>query len=225
MYKACIFDLDGTLANTLESIAYFANKALNECGYQSIEVSKYKYLVGNGANRLMHNMLDTVCGKGGYLEEDINKLRNIYDKLYESNPTYIVKDYSGIKETVKELKSIGIKTAVLSNKPHNCTSEIIDSLFESGSFDVYYGQRKNVARKPSPQGALLIAEELNVKPENCLYIGDTNTDMKTGAAAGMDTVGVLWGFRDEKELKENNAKYIVESPKQIYDIVACSMRC
>ena len=123
MYKACfiqiitlscIFDLDGTLANTLESIAYFANSALIECGYQSIEVSKYKYLVGNGANRLMHNMLDTVCGKGGNLEEDINKLRNIYDKLYESNPTYIVKDYSGIKETVKELKSIGIKTAVLS---------------------------------------------------------------------------------------------------------------
>lgn len=224
MYKACIFDLDGTLANTLDSIAYFANSALEKCGYECIENEKYRYLVGNGADRLMHAMLDTVCGAGNYTEDDVERLRGIYDDLYESDPTYIVTNYNGMHETVNALKTAGIKLAVLSNKPHNCTAAIVDALFEDGTFDLCYGQRAQVARKPSPEGALLIAKELGIEPKGCLYIGDTNTDMKTGAAAGMDTAGVLWGFRDEHELKENNAKYIVESPKQIYEIVACSTR-
>ena len=224
MYKACIFDLDGTLANTLDSIAFFANSALKECGYGTIEKNKYRYLVGEGADKLMHRMLDTVCGAQGYTEADAQKLRKIYDDLYENNPTHMVTNYSGMHETVAALKKAGIKLAVLSNKPHNCTAAIIDALFDTGIFDLCYGQREQVARKPSPQGALLIAQELGAEPKDCLYIGDTNTDMKTGAAAGMDTAGVLWGFRDEHELKENNAKYIVETPKQINKIVACSMR-
>lgn len=224
MYKACIFDLDGTLANTLDSIAYFANCALQKCGYESIDNEKYRYLVGNGADRLMHAMLGAVCGAGGYTEDDIGKLREIYDDLYESDPTYLVTNYPGMHETIKALKAAGIKLAVLSNKPHNCTTVIIGALFDAETFDLCYGQQAQVARKPSPQGALLIAEELGIQPKDCLYIGDTNTDMKTGAAAGMDTVGVLWGFRDERELKENNATYIVENPKQIYEIVACGMR-
>jgi phosphoglycolate phosphatase len=224
LYKACIFDLDGTLANTLDSIAYFANSALENCGYAGIENEKYRYLVGNGADKLMRNMLGAVCGAGSYTDADIKKLREIYDCLYESNPTYDVKNYDGMHNTLKELKKMGMKLAVLSNKPHNCTEAVADALFETGTFDLVYGQRANVARKPSPEGALLIAQELGIAPKECLYIGDTDTDMKTGSAAGMDTAGVLWGFRDERELKENHAKYIVERPEQIYEIVACSMR-
>jgi len=224
LYKVCIFDLDGTLANTLNSIAFFANDALEKCGYNTIEVQKYRYLVGNGADLLMHRMLDLVCGEGCYTEDEIKKLRKIYNHLYESNPTYIVTNYSGVHETIDALKQKGIKTAVLSNKPHNCTTTIVNALFESNSFDVCYGQRLQVARKPSPEGALLIAKELDVEPKDCLYIGDTNTDMKTGAAAGMDTVGVLWGFRDRRELEENHAKYIIEAPKEIEEIVACNRR-
>lgn len=224
MYKACIFDLDGTLANTLASIANFANTTLKRCGYQPIEVEKYRYLVGNGTDKLMHVMLDTVCGAQGYTEADIQKMRMIYDDLYESDPTHMVTNYSGMHETLVKLKEMGTKLAVLSNKPHNCTTAIIDALFGAGTFDVCYGQRLEIARKPSPEGALLIADELAVEPEYILYIGDTNTDMKTGAAAGMDTAGVLWGFRTEDELRENKAKYIVERPEQIYEIVACSKR-
>ncbi|MBW7571190.1 HAD family hydrolase [Caproiciproducens faecalis] len=224
MYKACIFDLDGTLANTLASIANFANTAMEQCGYKPIEVEKYKYLVGNGTDRLMHAMLDTALGAQAYTEDDILKMRRIYDDLYESDPTRLVTNYSGMHETLEKLKAEGIRMAVLSNKPHNCTTAIIDALFPQGTFDLCYGQRQEVARKPSPEGALLIADELSVRPENILYIGDTNTDMKTGAAAGMDTVGVLWGFRTEEELKENNANYIVDRPEQIYDIVAGRMR-
>lgn len=219
MYKACIFDLDGTLANTLDSIAYFANSALKQCGYDTIEKNQYRYLVGEGADKLIHRMLGTVCGAQGFSETDAQNLRTIYNDLYESDPTYIVTDYSGMQETVVALKAAGIKLAVLSNKPHNCTAAIISALFTADTFDLCYGQREQVARKPSPQGALIIARELGVEPGECLYIGDTSTDMKTGAAAEMDTVGVLWGFRDEHELKENYAKYIIKEPKQIYDIV------
>ncbi|NLG92660.1 MAG: HAD family hydrolase [Clostridiales bacterium] len=223
MYKGCIFDLDGTLANTLASIAYFANTALQKCGYETIAVDKYRYLVGNGADRLMHNMLDTVCGAGGYGEEDIRRVRKVYDELYEGNPTYLVTNYPGMREAVDKLKAAGLKLAVLSNKPHNCTTAIVEALYGK-LFDCCYGQRPKVARKPSPDGALLIADELQIEPKDFLYIGDTNTDMKTGAAAGMDTVGVLWGFRDEKELRENQAKFIIQRPEQIYGIAASSMR-
>lgn len=224
MYKACIFDLDGTLANTLNSIAYFANDALKKCGYDTIEVQKYRYLVGNGADLLMHRMLDTVCGEGHYSDDQFKALRKVYDGLYESNPTYIVTNYNGMQDTIRALKRQEMKMAVLSNKPHNCTAAIVGALFESGTFDACYGQRSEVARKPSPQGALLIAQELETEPKDCLYIGDTNTDMKTGNAAGMDTVGVLWGFRGRRELEENQAKYIIENPKEIEEIVARNMR-
>ena len=107
MYKACIFDLDGTLANTLASIANFANTALEKCGYETIPVDKYRYLVGNGAVRLMHNMLDTVCGADGYNEEDVRRLREVYDALYEENPTLLVTNYPGMRETAEKLKSTG----------------------------------------------------------------------------------------------------------------------
>lgn len=224
LYKACIFDLDGTLANTLNSIAFFANGALEKCGYPPIDAQEYRYLVGNGANRLMHRMLDLSCGEGSYTEEDVEKLRKIYDELYESDPTYIVEEFPGLCEAVLTLKQKGTRLSVLSNKPHNVTCDIINALFPEGTFDLCYGQRPQVARKPSPQGALLIADELGVSPQDFLYIGDTNTDMQTGAAAGMDTAGVLWGFRDRKELEENHAKYIVEHPEEIVKIVACGMR-
>lgn len=224
LYTACIFDLDGTLANTLNSIAFFANRALENCGYRPIDVNEYRYLVGNGANRLMHRMLDLACGEGNYSEQEVERLRKVYDDLYESDPTYIVTNYSGMHEAVAALRRQGIRLAVLSNKPHNCTAAIVGALFQNGTFDLCYGQRPQVARKPSPQGALLIAQELGVKPETCLYIGDTNTDMQTGAAAGMDTVGVLWGFRDRRELEENHAEYIIEKPEEIVEIVARNMR-
>ena len=224
MYKACIFDLDGTLVDTLNSIAYFANSALKKCGYKEIEAQEYRYLVGNGADLLMRRMLNTVRGEGQYTEDEVMNLRATYDRLYESDPTNMVINYDGMADTVAALRQKGVKLAVLSNKPHNCTSAIVSALFRPGTFEACYGQRPDVARKPSPEGALQIAKELKVAPGECLYIGDTNTDMKTGAAAGMDTAGVLWGFRTRRELEENHANYILENPKEIEEIVANSMR-
>lgn len=221
MYKVCIFDLDGTLLNTLDSIAYFANEALKKCGYSEIPVDDYRYLVGNGVDRLTHRMMER--SRDHYSEDDVERLKSRYNALYDANPTYMVKEIPGMPETVDRLKKAGVRLAVLSNKPHFCTSAIISSNFP-GKFDLCYGQMPEIPRKPAPDGALRIARELGAGPEECLYIGDTDTDMKTGAAAGMDTVGVLWGFRTRQELAENNAKYIAARPDEIVDIVLRSMR-
>lgn len=219
MYSACIFDLDGTLANTLESIAYFANTALKKCGYGIIPVEKYKNIVGNGADTQIRRMLRTVCGEGKYTESDAEALRKTYDALYASDPACRVAVYPGILETLSALKKQKIKTAVLSNKPHALVCAIIGEMFPAGSFDICRGQTPDIPLKPSPGGALLTATELGVQPCGCLYIGDTNTDMETGLAAGMDTAGVLWGFRNRCELAESHAKYIIETPEEILGIV------
>lgn len=217
MIKACIFDMDGTLVNTLFCMAYFGNEALKKMGFPPVETEKYRYMVGDGVDRLMRRMLQNSIGQ--YQEEDAKKLRKIYDDMYNRNHLYLVQNYNGIPELLLKLKTLGIKLAVFSNKPHNLVCMTIDSLFPSGTFDVCYGQRPSVPLKPAPDGALLIAQELNVSPKECLYIGDTNTDMQTGNSAGMDTVGVLWGFRNEQELRENHAKYIVSQAEDIYRIV------
>ena len=220
MYKACIFDLDGTLANTLESIAYYSNKALEKHGYPAIPVEQYKHIVGNGSAVQIRRMLETVCGKGGYTQEDAVSLHETYKKLYSEDPAFRVKNYPGMLETVYTLKKTGIKTAVLSNKPQQWVSAIIGGMFPKGSFEVCMGQVPGVPLKPSPEGAFAAADKLGVKPPLCLYIGDTHTDMETGLASGMDTAGVLWGFRDRDELSVSHAKYIIEKPDEILKIIS-----
>lgn len=218
MYKACIFDLDGTLADTLDSIVHFGNCALAECGFPAIDREKYRYLVGKGADFLMRGMLNEVSPTG-YTEDDVFWLRRTYENLYEQDPMYFVDQYEGMDAVLKDLKAQHIKLGVLSNKPHNITVRLIQMMFEPGTFDVCYGQRFHVERKPSPEGALAIAAELGVSPSECLYIGDSNVDMQTGRAAGMDTVGVLWGFRCRNELEEGQANHIVRHPDEIRAIV------
>ena len=122
--KACIFDLDGTLVNTLSSIAYFANEALIRSGYRALPVDTYRYLAGNGADALMRGMLKA-SGDPDYTEEDVRFLRQIYDQLYEGDPLCNLQEYPGVKDMVKGLRAMGLRLAVLSNKPHNVTEEII----------------------------------------------------------------------------------------------------
>ena len=217
MKKLCIFDLDGTLVNTLFSIASFANEALLACGYRGIPKERYRYLVGNGADVLMRGMLRTV--EGAYTEEDVRQLRKVYDRLYEKDPLRGIGNYPGMEVTLKKLHSWGVLLAVLSNKPHSVVEAIIREVYPRGIFARCYGQMEEMPRKPAPDGALRIARELNCAPEECLYIGDTDVDMKTGAAAHMETVGVLWGFRDRKELEENHAVHLAERPEDLLEIV------
>ncbi len=204
-YKACIFDLDGTLADTLNSIAYFGNGALNAFGLPSIDPGEYKLLVGNGADLLVRRMLARVGAKLG--EDEIRSFRAEYDRRYESEPMRLVTAYPGMQDLLSRLKSKGVKLGVLSNKPDNMTREIVSRLYGDLPGAVH-GQLPNVPVKPDPAAVLALAKELGVYPGEVLYIGDSGVDMDTAKNAGMDSCGVLWGFRTREELLEHGAKYL-----------------
>ncbi len=217
MIKAAIFDLDGTLSDTINTIAYYGNLALNAFGFENIPTETYKRLVGNGRDLLIHRMLQY---HNADTEENYKNVGEKYDEAYENDVMYLTKPYDGTPELVKALKTDGIKCAVLSNKPDNVTGPIVALLFGEGALDFCAGAKEGVPIKPAPDGALGIAKEFGFLPEECIFIGDTYVDITTGKNAGMKTIGVLWGFRDEEELKNAGADYIVSKPAEIYDIIS-----
>lgn len=212
MYKFCAFDLDGTLVDTLESLAYFCNQSLKKFGFSEIETEKYKQLVGSGAKNLVKGMLKTV---GDCECTMFDKVYEDYIKAYHENCLYLAKPYDGINEMLYELKEKGVKLAVLSNKPHESTVKIIKGIFGEDMFCYCAGNREGVPRKPDPTALLSIAKELSVSAKDGVYVGDSGSDMETGKNAGMMSIGVLWGFRDGGELLENGADILVSTPEQI----------
>lgn len=215
-YRACIFDLDGTLADTLQSIAYFSNGTLAAFGLPPIETEEYKQMVGNGASLLIRRMLDRVGA--GFSPEETARVRAEYDRRYESEPMKLVVAYPGMPELLARLKERGIKVGILSNKPDNMAKAVAAELY-GGLPDAVYGQRDGVPIKPDPAGALDLAAELGVRPKDVLYIGDTWVDMDTGRSAGMDTCGVLWGFRDREELLSHGARYLAANAEELEKII------
>lgn len=214
MIKACIFDLDGTVSNTINSITYFANNALKKAGLPIIESDVYKKLVGNGAKVLVERMLKTVGANESYYEEVAFE----YNTKYHNDFLYLTEPYEGILDMLKSLKNMGIKVAILSNKPHETAIKVSDALFGDELVDVCYGGRDGIALKPDPAGVFEIMKELGVSKEECLYIGDTATDMKTGKGSDLYTIGVLWGFRDRDELVDGGADVIIAHPSEIVTI-------
>ena len=215
MKKAVIFDLDGTLSDSINSIKYCGDKAVAPFGYGPFSVEQYKYFVGDGAANLVKRAL----AAGGDTElTHFEEAFAIYKEIFRENCMYQVKPYEGIRELLAALKERGMKIAVLSNKPHVETINVIETLFGKGYFDVIQGQKEDVAIKPSPEGVFLILEELGMTAEDILYLGDTATDMKTGKSAGAFTVGALWGFRDRKELEEGGADAIIGHPLDLLQV-------
>lgn len=215
-YLACIFDLDGTLADTLHSIAHFGNGALAAFGFPPISPLEYRQMVGNGAAVLMDRMLAHVGAD--FSPEERKRFRAEYDRLYAADPLALVGAYPGLPEVLARLRRGGKKLAVLSNKPDDMTRAIAAGLY-GGVLDLVRGQREGVPTKPDPTAVLAIAEELGAAPERILYIGDSGVDMDTGRNAGMDTCGVLWGFRSREELVEHGAKYLAGSPAELEKII------
>ncbi|MFA9377382.1 MAG: HAD family hydrolase [Lachnotalea sp.] len=215
MYKACIFDLDGTLTDSVESIAYSANRALQECGFRPNPIESYKLFAGDGAAMMLERSL---IAAGDTNLKYLEQVKLKYKEFFIKDCLYQVKPYDGIVTLLKELKEKNFKIAVLSNKPHDRAVDVVQTIFGADYFDIILGQTKHIKRKPSPDGALIIADELGLLTSECIYIGDTDTDMITGKSANMFTVGVTWGFRDRHELKENNADYIIDSPLQLLEI-------
>lgn len=214
MFKACLFDLDGTLLDTVESIAYVANKVLAFYGLPAQPINDYNYHAGDGADELMERCIRAAGGDGTYLAE----ARTMYRELFAQDPLYHVQPYEGMVQTLQVLKERGMKLAVCTNKPHPAAVGAINGMFGPDLFDIIQGQQSEVPRKPAPDSALMIAKKLGVDTKECMYIGDTDTDMKTGNAAGMYTIGVLWGFRDRAELEANQAHKIIEKPQDLLSI-------
>ncbi len=241
MKKAVIFDLDGTLSDSIMSIKNSCDEALAPLGFGPYTVEQYKYFVGDGAANLVKRALKA----GGdeqliYFEEGFKRYREIFAEHCMDG----VKPYEGIRELLTALKEKGLQIAVLSNKPHQETIRVIEALFGKDTFDVIQGQKPEVAMKPSPEGVFQILEQLGLGAypaqgqsgedadesialrndttalaDTLLYVGDTCTDMQTGKSAGAFTVGCLWGFRDRKELEENHADAMIENPLQLLDYI------
>lgn len=216
MYKACIFDLDGTLTDTLESLTYSVNATLSELNLPAITSEQCKSFVGSGARYLIERALQA---SGDRNLVHIEEAMKIYGRIFKVNCTYKVAPYEGIVEMLQELKEAGVKLAVLSNKPHLQTVDVVAEFFDEDLFTHVQGQQEGVPRKPDPTAARMIAELMSVEPKECVYIGDSDVDMETGSAAGMETVGVTWGFRPKELLLEHGAKHIINHPKELISIV------
>ena len=214
MIKACIFDLDGTLADTLESMAYVTNIIMQKFGLKTLPTENFKYYSGEGANMLIRRALRD-AGDPELVHFDEGQ--KLYREMFDADPMYKVVPYEGMPETLKALKEKGLKLAVCSNKPHEAAVKVIAKMFE-GCFDLVIGQSDRIRRKPAPDGPLKVAEEFGVQPSECMYLGDTKTVMETGTAAGMHTVGALWGFRDREELESNGAEIVAEKPTDLFRI-------
>ncbi len=212
-YKAVLFDLDGTLLDTIEDIGDALNRVLEQSGFPVHNKDAYSSFVGDGADNLISRALpedkrtDTIIRSclDAFLE-DYGRNWNVKTRLYD-----------GIPELLDSITTRGLKMAVLSNKPHRYTKECIDGFLSDWDFDVVIGQRDDVPKKPHPAGALEIAKQMKILPSDFLYLGDTEIDLKTSFAAGMFPVGVLWGFRSAEELKKGGAKALINNPLEALD--------
>ncbi len=210
-WKGIIFDLDGTLLDTLADLAVAANSTLAHFGFPGHPVDAYRYFVGEGLKTLIQRIVPTTSCSDEELAAYMKKFTEIYSRTWNQNSA----PYDGIQEMVSSLSSSGMQLAVLSNKPHDFTRICVEQFFPNAPFSFVYGQREGVSKKPDPAGALEIADKMGLASGEILYVGDTATDMKTGNSAGMKTIGVLWGFRDRQELEANQASKIVATPAEV----------
>ena len=212
MKKAVIFDLDGTLADTIASITYCGNLALSRFGLPSFGEEDYKHFVGDGAAMLIRRAL---LAAGDERLEHFDEVYETYLEIFAKDCMYQVKPYEGICALLEELKRLSVRIAVLSNKPDADSRRVVEALFGKGYFDFVQGQRADIPRKPDPAGVYRIMEAFVLPAGDFLYVGDSGVDMKTGRAAGIFTVGVLWGFRDREELVENGADAVISKPLEL----------
>ncbi|MBN2029334.1 HAD family hydrolase [bacterium] len=213
--EGIIFDLDGTLLDTLEDIANSANSVLASHQFPTHSLHDYRYFVGSGSVELIKRILPEDQRTDDMIRKCTHEFFETYDQYWNIN----TRPYVGITQLLRELKVRRLKLAVLSNKPDKFTQISIQEWFPENTFDIILGQSNKIPRKPDPAGAFQIAKALSISPAHFLYIGDTNTDMQTATAAGMFPVGVLWGFRSQEELENNGAKALVNHPKEILTLL------
>ena len=211
-HKCVLFDLDGTLVDSLADLADSMNRVLALQGLPSHPVQAYRYFVGDGIVTLVQRALPPAeAQQPDFVQDCAKKMRQEY-ALHWADTT---RPYPGIAELLDTLASRGIEMAILSNKPDGLTQEVVRKLLPDWHFAAVAGARDTIARKPNPAGALRIATLLQREPVDFLYLGDTNTDMQTARAARMFAIGALWGFRTADELKENGAQALLSVPLEL----------
>lgn len=215
IFEAVLFDLDGTLIDTVDDIGDAVNRVLSNRRFPTHSSSAYRKFVGDGAKMLIERALPEEHRNN----ETIDACLKEYIEDYSRNYNVKSKLYYSIPHLLDTLKTKGLKLAILSNKPDDISKNCVKTFLSTWDFDIVLGQRDSVPRKPNPQGALEIAKRLSIPPSHFLYLGDTAIDMKTAVSAGMYPVGVLWGFRPLKELLENGARAVIEEPIEVLDII------
>ena len=212
--KAVVFDLDGTLIDSLTDIALCMNEALKEFGYKEHKIEEYKYFIGEGSLILTKNALPKQTDG-----EQILKVFNRFIQIYEACNHNNTKPYDGIFYLLTKLSHTELKLGILSNKPHKFTKEFEARYFDDYDFKEVHGQKEGIPPKPNPVAAFDIAKNFNIKPEEIFYVGDSCIDIQTAKNANMKSIGVLWGFRTKEELERQGADYIVEDPLELWNIL------
>jgi phosphoglycolate phosphatase len=216
MKQAVLFDLDGTLLDTLEDLADAVNAVLASLGHPVHAVDAYRYFVGDGVETLMRRTLPAgAAADEALVSRAVDLQRAEYRQRWHAK----TRPYPGVPELLSDLERRGVRMAILSNKPDSFVGEMVRYFFPKARFEVARGAGPGVPVKPDPGSALAVAAEMGIAPEGFLYVGDTNTDMRTALAAGMLAVGALWGFRTEAELSESGAARLIARPLELLKLL------
>ena len=214
-FQAAVFDLDGTLLDTLDDIADAMNAALGRMGFPGHETAAYKYLTGDGARALAERSLPDSARDEVTITACVQELRIEYAGRWGTK----TRPYPGITGMLTELARRRLKLGVLSNKLDEFARRAVRDFLPGFDFSFVFGARADILPKPDPTGALLISRGLGIPPAQILYLGDTGVDMQTAIRAGMYPVGALWGFRDKQELRENGARVLISSPPELLGLI------
>ncbi len=213
--EAVIFDLDGTLIDSLHDLGNAVNKALSDLGYPQHEINKYKNYIGGGTEAMVTRALPEDKRNESNIKGCLRRFNEIYEKEFNVETTL----YEDIPSLLDKLAQKNKKLSILTNKPIEFTKKYVEAHLGHWNFEMVIGQIDGTPRKPDPTGANKIIDKLGIDPSKIVYLGDTSVDMLTAVNAGMYPVGVLWGFRDKEELLSNGASSIIEKPLELIDLI------
>ncbi len=212
-YKLVIFDLDGTLVNSVQDLGVAVNTSLEKMGLPTHDMDKFKYFVGNGIRKLCERSLDVNN------QHRVDELFTLFNEYYSTHYAVHTKVYPNVLEVLEHLQQHNIKVAVASNKAEKFTTQIVTELLPTIKFDSIKGQVETRDKKPSPDIVFATLKELEVSAEDAIIVGDSNVDIQTAKNSGLKSIGCLWGFRDYLELSQAGADYIISNPLEIENIV------
>ena len=212
-FKAVIFDLDGTVADTVCDLANCVNYVLNKHNFPMHPTSKFKYFAGDGILTMIKRALPENTP-----EKTVQLIKNEFFEYYSMHYCDNTRPFDGLVQMIENLKSYGMKVAVVTNKEQTLAEKVVGKLY-GNAFDLVYGMREGIPGKPDPTLTLMAMNELNVKPEECAFVGDTSMDIMAGVNSGAYPVGVLWGFRTKEEILSSGAKAVAENAKELEKIL------